>query len=63
MINTLALRTSINDDPTFEHLLKGVSKGVVDAFAHADAPFAQVVQALKQPRSASFTPVYQVGRH
>ena len=62
MINTLALRTSIADDPTYEHLLKGVSKGVVDAFAHADAPFAQVVQALKQPRSASFTPVYQVGQ-
>lgn len=62
LVNTLALRTVITGDPTFQQLLKGVSAASMEAFSHADAPFAKVVQALKQPRSASFTPVYQVSR-
>ena len=60
LVNTVALRCSINGDPTFPDLLKHVSKSAMQAFSHADAPFAQVVQAVHQPRSASFTPIYQV---
>ena len=60
MVNTLALRTAVDGTASFQQLLKGSSKAARDAFAHAEAPFAMVVDALKQPRSASFTPVYQV---
>ena len=60
LVNTVALRCVIDGDPTFQSLLKSVSKAAMQAFSHADAPFAQVVQAVQQPRSASFTPIYQV---
>jgi Condensation domain len=60
MVNTLALRTVVGDRASFQQLLKEASRAVREAFSHAEAPFSMVVDALKQPRSASFTPVYQV---
>ena len=60
MVNTLALRTSVDGKASFRQLLMDASKTAREAFSHAEAPFAMVVDALKQPRSASFTPVYQV---
>ena len=60
MVNTLALRTAVSGKTSFRQLLKAASRAAREAYAHAEAPFAMVVDALKQPRSASFTPVYQV---
>ena len=60
MVNTLALRTAVSGKASFRQLLKAASRAAREAYAHAEAPFAMVVDALKQPRSASFTPVYQV---
>jgi non-ribosomal peptide synthetase component F len=60
MVNTLALRTAVDGKASFRQLLKDAGKTAREAFSHAEAPFAMVVDALKQPRSASFTPVYQV---
>jgi non-ribosomal peptide synthetase component F len=60
MVNTLALRTTVGGKASFRQVLKEASKTAREAFSHAEAPFAMVVDALKQPRSASFTPVYQV---
>ena len=60
LVNTVALRCNVSRDSTFQSLLRDVSKSAMQAFSHADAPFAQVVQTVQQPRSASFTPIYQV---
>ena len=62
MVNTLAMRTTVSGEASFGQLLKAASRAAREAYAHAEAPFAMVVDALKQPRSASFTPVYQVDR-
>jgi len=42
-VNTLALRTDLSGDPTFEELLRRVKQVTLDAFAHELAPFEQVV--------------------
>ena len=60
MVNTLALRTAVSGKNSFRQLLRDASRAAREAYAHAEAPFAMVVDALQQPRSASFTPVYQV---
>ena len=60
LVNTLALRTDISGDPSFQQLLQRAVQTVTQAFGHADAPFAKVVDALGSDRSAAFTPVYQV---
>lgn len=62
LVNTLALRADVSGDPTFQQLLQRVKTVSAQAFQHADAPFAKVVEALRVDRSANFNPVYQV-RH
>jgi fengycin family lipopeptide synthetase B len=59
-VNNVALRTSIAGDPTFRELLARVRQTSLDAFAHQDLPFDRLVEALRLPRGASHTPVYQV---
>ena len=58
--STVALRTDLEGDPTFSNLLDRVKRGTMAAFAHAEAPFSKVVEALKARRSAAYNPVYQV---
>ena len=53
-------RTDVSGDPSFSTLLDRVKRGSMAAFAHAEAPFAKVVEAAKVPRSAAYTPIYQV---
>ena len=60
LINTVALRTDISGDPSFQQLLQRTGQATMAAFERADAPFARVVDALGLDRSAAFTPVYQV---
>jgi hypothetical protein len=59
-VNTLALRTDVGGDPSFQQLLARAKGAAAEAFQRADAPFASVVSALKLDRSASYNPVYQV---
>ncbi len=58
-INMLPLRADLSADPTFTELLAATSRGVLDAFEHADVPFAKVVQELGLPRDVSRSPVFQ----
>jgi amino acid adenylation domain-containing protein len=60
VINTLALRTDLSDDPSFRDLVYRVRDMCLNAYEHQDAPFGQVVDAASPPRSASHTPLYQV---
>jgi amino acid adenylation domain-containing protein/non-ribosomal peptide synthase protein (TIGR01720 family) len=58
-VNTLALRTRIDEDATAGELLESVRSTVLDAFAHGDIPFDRVVDAVVTERDASRSPLVQ----
>ncbi|MDO8043112.1 non-ribosomal peptide synthetase, partial [Janthinobacterium sp. SUN137] len=58
-VNTLALRVRLEDDPSVAQLLEQVKANTLDAYAHQDLPFEQVVEALQPVRSMSHSPVFQ----
>jgi amino acid adenylation domain-containing protein len=59
-VNTLPLRIKLDDDPTFLEVLSRARQVVVDAFAHQDVPFEQLLLELKPERTLSYTQVFQV---
>lgn len=59
-VNTLALRITLNDTATFGELLTQVRQTTLAAYAHQDAPFEQVLDALHLPRVRSHAPLFQV---
>ena len=59
-VNTLALRIRLDDAPTVEALLARVRSQSIEAYAHQDLPFEQLVEVLQPPRSLSHSPVFQV---
>lgn len=60
LVNTLAIRVRLEDDPPATALLRRVKEVMLGAYAHQDAPFEQVVEALQPARSLSHSPVFQV---
>ncbi|MEV6058663.1 amino acid adenylation domain-containing protein [Nocardia asteroides] len=59
-VNTLALRTPIAPGADFRTVLAEVRGADLDAFAHADVPFEQLVGALDPTRSTAQHPIFQV---
>ncbi|WP_216216774.1 non-ribosomal peptide synthetase [Amycolatopsis aidingensis] len=59
IVNTLALRTRVGDDPSFEELLTRTRQATVDGLAHAELPFEQLVERLRPRRSMAHAPVFQ----
>jgi amino acid adenylation domain-containing protein len=59
-LNSLPLRVDLSGGPTFRDLLLRIRRMALEAYAHQDVPFEKVVEALRIPRDAGRTPVFQV---
>lgn len=58
--NTVVLRNTINTEATFSQLITQVKQSTLAAFEHQDLPFDTLIDALKVPRSSSYSPLFQV---
>jgi len=59
-VNTLALRGEVAPDEPFTSLLARERAGALAAYAHQDAPFDLIVDALGLERRIDLTPLFQV---
>ncbi|WP_282362188.1 non-ribosomal peptide synthetase, partial [Pseudomonas sp. PS01300] len=59
-VNTLVLEARIGADLSFAELLQQVRQTTLQAQAHQDLPFEQLVEALEPGRSLSHSPLFQV---
>lgn len=60
MINSMALRTSWEDDPTATDAVGRVRLAVIDGLTHKQVPFDHLVGALPALRSSGRAPILQV---
>jgi amino acid adenylation domain-containing protein len=60
LVNTLAVRVQLGDDPSFAELLRSVRETALEAFSNQDVPFERLVQELNPDRNRSHAPVAQV---
>ncbi|MEL8050442.1 amino acid adenylation domain-containing protein [Vreelandella neptunia] len=59
-VNTQVLRCEMDTTSTFGRVLESVREAAIDAQAHQDLPFEQLVEALQPERSLSHNPLFQV---
>ncbi len=59
-VNNLVLKTIFHDDLDFRSLLRAVRQTTLEAYAHQDLPFEQLVEILQPERDMSHAPVFQV---
>ncbi len=61
LVNTLPLRNAIFESETVADLLGREKLVVMEAFAHQDCPFANIVEAVNPDRTTSDNPLFNVG--
>jgi amino acid adenylation domain-containing protein/non-ribosomal peptide synthase protein (TIGR01720 family) len=59
-VNTQVLKADIDGHTTVQQLLAQVKQRALEAQAHQDLPFEQLVEALQPERSLSLSPLFQV---
>ncbi|MBV9450696.1 MAG: amino acid adenylation domain-containing protein [Streptosporangiaceae bacterium] len=60
LTNTIALRMSLDGDPTFTELLGRVRDTTVDGLAHEQLPFEKLVEEFAPDRTLAHAPLIQV---
>ncbi|QNK64693.1 non-ribosomal peptide synthase/polyketide synthase [Pedobacter sp. PAMC26386] len=59
-VNTLALRSDLSENPSFETLLQQVKDTTLNAYQHQDLPLEKIVEAVVKERDLSRNPLFQV---
>ncbi|KAA3617209.1 MAG: amino acid adenylation domain-containing protein [Calditrichaeota bacterium] len=59
-VNPVAIRSSIQDDISFNEYLEQIKTNVVEALDHQDYPFNLLVEKVKPRRDSSRSPVFQM---
>nr|WP_328821891.1 non-ribosomal peptide synthase/polyketide synthase [Pseudomonas carbonaria] len=59
-VNTQVLKAEFDLHTTFDDLLQQVKRTALEAQAHQDLPFEQLVEALQPERNLSHSPLFQV---
>ncbi|MEU7998505.1 amino acid adenylation domain-containing protein [Micromonospora sp. NPDC049060] len=59
-VNTVVIRNRLDPEQSFAALLADVRRHLLDAYAHPDLPFEQLVDALNPERHTSYSPLFQV---
>lgn len=59
-VNQIVLRADLTGAPTWRDLLGRTKALALDAYAHQDLPFEEIVKALSPPRTRNQSPLFQV---
>ncbi len=59
-VNTLVLRSDFSERQDFHAALTQSRRTLLEAFAHQQAPFEQLVERLRPERSMAYSPLFQV---
>jgi amino acid adenylation domain-containing protein len=59
-VNTLIFRCDLSGNPSFTALLGQSKNMLLDAYAHQQVPFEQIVERLQPARNMSHSPLFQI---
>lgn len=59
-LNTLVLRTDLENNPSFEKLLEANKQTILDAYTYQHLPYEMLVEEIKPERNLAYNPICQV---
>ncbi len=59
-VNTLALRSTVNEKKTFLELLEHVKNTTLQAYENQEIPFEKIVELINPERNLAYSPLFQV---
>ncbi|MCM0676317.1 amino acid adenylation domain-containing protein, partial [Micromonospora phytophila] len=60
LLNTVAIRARLDDNPSFETLLGRVRTAALEALSNEELPFGTLIESLRPARQPGFSPLFQV---